>query len=127
MFTKTWDICVHGQHQRSWNFVSELGLEEDNSFRVQEDCEEPSLPSDTPRAQPLRGGVSPGLHDYVDRTDMRVGKEGERGHAINTGALYRQPLLNSQGDQVRLQRSWQHGGTDQSNIYLFISGEGDRE
>ena len=33
VFTKTWDICVHGSHEKSWNFVSELGLEEDTSFR----------------------------------------------------------------------------------------------
>ena len=106
MFTKTWDICVHGPHQKSWNFVSELGLEEDTSFRVQDDCEEVSLPSDPPRAQPFIGGVSPGYprpphHDYVDRTDLRGrGEEEEEKHVIHTGALYRQPLLNSQGDTV---------------------------
>ena len=55
MFTKTWDICVHGPHEKSWNFVSELGLEGDTSFRVQDDCEEPSLPSQPPRAQPFTG------------------------------------------------------------------------
>ena len=99
MFTKTWDICVHGPHQRSWNFVSELGLEEDTSFRVQDDCEEPSLPSDPPRAQAFTGALRPPHQDYVDRTDLRAGKE-EGEHTINTGALYRQPLLNSQGNKV---------------------------
>ena len=106
VFTKTWDICVHGPHQKSWNFVSELGLEEDTSFRVQDDCEEVSLPSDPPQAQPFTGGVSPEYprpphHDYVDRTDLR-GRGEEREHVIHTGALYRQPLLNSQGDTVSL-------------------------
>ena len=48
VFTKTFDICVHGGHHlNGWNFISELGLQGDKSFRVQEACEEPS---DPPRA-----------------------------------------------------------------------------
>ena len=51
----------------------------------------------------------------MDRTDLRAGKEGDikvdiredirganMGHVINTGALYRQPLLNGQGEKVGL-------------------------
>ena len=59
------------------------------------------------------GYSRPPHHDYVDRTDLRAGKEGDikmdtredirgdnMGHVINTGALYRQPLLNGQGEKV---------------------------
>ena len=54
------------------------------------------------------GYPRPPHQDYVDRTDLRAGKgdtKGDsRGHVINTGALYRQPLLSGQGqgDKVGL-------------------------
>ena len=123
-------------------------MDDDTSFRVQDDCEEPSLPSQPPRAQPFTGddnndddidvsmkcftgGVSTGYprpphQDYVDRTDLRVGKgdtKGDsRGHVINTGALYRQPLLNGQGqgDKVGLVIT----DNIQNLLHVFIPGPG---
>ena len=125
-------------------------MDDDTSFRVQDDCEEPSLPSQPPRAQPFTGdtdnnddndddvcmkcftgGVSTGYprpphQDYVDRTDLRAGKgdtKGDsRGHVINTGALYRQPLLNGQGqgDKVGLVIT----DNIQNLLHVFIPGPG---
>ena len=39
VFTKTFDICVHSIHEGYWNFISELGLQEDRSFRVRLDLD----------------------------------------------------------------------------------------
>ena len=43
VFTKTSEICIHGQHEKPWQFVSETGLDKDRSFRVQQDCDVPRL------------------------------------------------------------------------------------
>lgn len=135
MFTKTFDICVHSPHEGSWNFISELGLEEDRSFRVADNCQEPRDPprSTQFQATQFQSGVSSGFsvpagqdsnihilhwhnfltgHDYIDRTDIRIGKgEEKKNHNINLGALYRKPL--EQGVQQ------QQTVPDNNNNYLL--------
>ena len=114
VFTKTMDICAHGNHEDTWYFISAAGLQQDKSFRVKEACDEPSDPP-RPQQQPQRftGNIAQNFrlvilysifdiwyltarpfHDYIDRTEVREGKgEGER-HTINIDALYRQPLVS---------------------------------
>ena len=48
VFTKTMDICAHGNHEDTWYFISGAGLQQDKSFRVKAACDEPS---DPPRPQ----------------------------------------------------------------------------
>ena len=42
MFTKTAHICIHGQHEKHWQFVAEDGLNKDRTFKVDQDCEQGS-------------------------------------------------------------------------------------
>ena len=43
VFTKTVDICVHGEHENSWQFIQQfpVGLTKDKSFKVTESCGDP--------------------------------------------------------------------------------------
>ena len=71
-----------------------------------DNCEEPSDPPrgnsyHAPTNQFTGGVIQAGTgynfrphHDYIDRTDMREAKEGAEGHNLNTGALFKQPLLD---------------------------------
>ena len=72
-----------------------------------DNCEEPSDPPrgnsyHAPTNQFTGGVIQAGSggynfrphHDYIDRTDMREAKEGAKGHNLNTGALFKQPLLD---------------------------------
>ena len=106
VFTKTFDICVHSNHEGTWNFISELGLQEDRSFKVKDACEEPTDPPGSGSskktnvyssggAEATVGGFNFMPHqDYVDRTDLRGGKGEKKQHTANIGALYKQPLLD---------------------------------
>ena len=84
-------------------------MEQDKSFNVQDNCQEPRDPPQSTlfQAQPFQTGVSAGFsaphaHDYIDRTDFRLGKlenDADPAHSINLGALYRQPLDKQQQQQ----------------------------
>ena len=47
VFTKTPSICIHGEHDKHWQFVSEVGLNKDRSFKVNQDCDQPSQAGNT--------------------------------------------------------------------------------
>ena len=42
VFTKTPSICIHGQHEKHWQYVDEVGLRKDRTFGVGQDCDHTS-------------------------------------------------------------------------------------
>ena len=52
MFTKTMDICAHGNHEDTWYFITGAGLQQDKSFRVKEACDQPAEPPRPQEQQP---------------------------------------------------------------------------
>jgi len=123
VFTKTMDICVHGRHEKDWQFVSEVGLNKDKSLKVKEACQDPA-PVGRPRPIGAESNFRP-FHDYVDRTEYgqqankNYKKEEEKKysqHTLDLSALYRQPLLNYNINEVN-EDSLQD--TPENNNYLL--------
>ena len=52
VFTKTMDICAHGNHEDTWYFITGAGLQQDKSFRVKEACDQPAEPPRPQEQQP---------------------------------------------------------------------------
>lgn len=107
VFTKTPSICIHGQHEKHWQYVAEEGLRKDRTFGVGQDCDHTAKKT-IPRPVGAQTEFRP-HHDYVDRTeygmdttnnDKKEEVKKYNQHVVDFSALYRQPLLNYNINEV---------------------------
>merc|ERR1719356_167073 len=89
VFTKTSEICIHGQHEKPWQFVSETGLNKDRSFHVQQDCDVPRLLKQRPAFDDEEE-----IRKEVTEAPKPVEIKKYSQELLDLSALYKQPLLN---------------------------------